>query len=281
MAISTQGGVDSRDLSPSRAPSPPDNLPPPYQVHLPSFDGPLGLLLHLIERNQLEITTVSLVAVTDQFIQYLRTWDDAPPMPHLAEFVAMAARLVLIKSRCLLPRDKRLDTRGDEPDPLEEAEQLRRRLLEYKTARDIAEALRARESAGLQSFARPTQLMHADSLIDWRPPQIVGVDVAALAAVFQRVLSEQRFSQPEELPLPVVTIAEKIVEIERILKAQGRTTLEALLEKASGRLAVVVMFLAVLELWHQARLIAAQDNLFGSILIQPGPKFAEPGQGAG
>src|SRR5215469_7668248 len=126
MAISTEGGVVSGDLSPSRAPSPPDHLPPPYQVHLPSFDGPLALLLHLIERNQLEITTVSLATVTDQFIEHLHTWDVASTMPQLAEFVAMAARLVLIKSRSLLPRDKRLDTKGDEIDPLEEAEQLRR-----------------------------------------------------------------------------------------------------------------------------------------------------------
>jgi segregation and condensation protein A len=281
MAIGTQGKIVSGDLSLSRAPSPPDNLPPPYQVHLPSFDGPLGLLLHLIERNQLEITTVSLVTVTDQFIQYLRTWDDAPPMPRLAEFVAMAARLVLIKSRCLLPREKRLDTKNDEPDPLEEAEQLRRHLLEYKMARDIAEALRDRESAGLQSFARPTQLVHAESLIDWRPPHIVGIDVAALAAVFQRVLTEKRLSQPEDLPLPAVTIAEKIIEIEHILKVEGRTTLEALLELADGRLAVVVMFLAVLELWHQARLIVVQEDLFGPISIQPGPKFVVLGQSDG
>src|SRR5262249_40909142 len=62
----------------------------PYTVHLPGFDGPLDLLLHLIERNLLEITTISLVAVTDQFVAYLRMWDE-PPLPRLAEFVTMAA----------------------------------------------------------------------------------------------------------------------------------------------------------------------------------------------
>ena len=78
----------------------------PWAVHLPGFDGPLDLLLHLIERNQLEITAISLVAVTDQFIAYLRMWDE-PPLPRLAEFVTMAARLLLIKSRSLLPRQPR------------------------------------------------------------------------------------------------------------------------------------------------------------------------------
>jgi segregation and condensation protein A len=218
--------------------------------------------------------------VTDQFIQYLRTWDDGPPMPRLAEFVAMAARLVLIKSRSLLPRQARLESKNDDPDPLEEAEQLRRHLLEYKMAREIAAALRARESAGLQSFARPTRLVHAENLVDWTPPQIMGADVSALAAVFQRVLTEKRLSQPEDLPLPPVTIAEKIIEIERILQGDGRTTLEDLLQRAGSRLAVVVMFLAVLELWHQARLMVAQEDLFGPISILPGPNF-QPGQTAG
>ncbi len=246
---------------------------PPYQVHLPGFDGPLALLLHLIERNQLEITTISLVAVTDQFIGYLRTWDESPPLPRLADFVAMAARLLLIKSRSLLPEPPHWESRTDEFDPLEDAEQLRRHLLEYRMAREIAEALRQRELAGLQSFARPGRLVDAETLVDWRPPQIVGVSAASLAAVFRRVLTEKRLSQPEELPLPAVTIAEKIAEVERILNLEGRTTLEAVLQRASSRFMVVVVFLAVLELWHQARLIVSQDDLFGPIEIQPGPNF--------
>src|SRR5258707_8482211 len=102
----------------------------PYTVHLPGFDGPLELLLHLIERNQLEITTISLVAVTDQFVAYLRTWDE-PPLPRLAEFVAMAARLLLIKSRSLLPRQAQRDAADDESDPLEDDENLRRHHLDY------------------------------------------------------------------------------------------------------------------------------------------------------
>src|SRR5579859_1286378 len=123
---------------PSAAAHPP--LRQPYTIHLPGFDGPLDLLLHLIERNQLEITMISLVAVTDQFIQYLRTWDE-PPLPRLAEFVAMAARLLLIKSRSLLPRQTRQDDTEDAGDPLDDAEQLRRHLVEYKMAREIARAL--------------------------------------------------------------------------------------------------------------------------------------------
>jgi segregation and condensation protein A len=232
------------------------------------------LLLYLIERNQLEISTVSLVSVTDQFIQYLRSWEQ-PPLPRLAEFVAMAARLLLIKSRSLLPRQGRGGDSGEESDPLADAEQLRRHLLEYKMAREIAEALRARETAGLQSFARPQLLATAGETITRIPPQIVGVNAEALAVVFRRVLAEKRLTQPEELALPLVTIAEKIAEVEAVLRAEGHAILEALLQRASSRFEVVVMFLAVLELWHQARLKVIQSDLFGSIEIRPGRNFAK------
>jgi segregation and condensation protein A len=270
MAVSILRTSANSDPAPfASAPADPAS---PYLVHLPGFDGPLALLLHLIERSQLEITTISLVAVTDQFVFYLRNWKE-PPLPRLAEFVAMAARLLLIKSRSLLPRQGQPAEAGDYADPLEDAEQLRRHLIEYKRAREIAQALRERELAGLQSFARPTMLMDAETLITRTPPQIVGVNAEALAAVFRRVLAEKVLSQPETLPPPLVTIAEKMAEVEGVLRTEGHTTLQAVLERACSRFEVVVMFLAVLELWHQARLIVTQEDLFGTIQLRPGPHF--------
>jgi segregation and condensation protein A len=238
----------------------------PYTVHLPGFDGPLDLLLHLIERNQLEITTISLVAVTDQFIAYLRMWDE-PPLPRLAEFVTMAARLLLIKSRSLLPRQSRVADDDGDADPLDDAEQLRRHLIEYKLAREIARALRARELAGLQSFARPDRLVDPEAMLTWTPPKLVGLNVQALAMVFRRVLQEKRFAEPEELPLPLVTIAEKIAEVEALLAARGRLGIEEILCGAASRFAVVVTFLAILELWHQGRIQVRQEQLFGPIEV--------------
>lgn len=246
----------------------------PYTIHLPGFEGPLDLLLHLIERNQLEITTISLVAVTDQFIKYLRTWNE-PPLPRLAEFVAMAARLLLIKSRSLLPRQPRQEENAGEVDELDDAEQLRRHLIEYKTAREIARALRAREIAGLQSFARAARLVEPEAMVAWTPPQLVGLNVQALAMVFRRVLTEKRLSEPAELPLPLVTVADKIAEVEGLLRQLPRVSLVDVLRTADSRFAVVVTFLAVLELWHQGRLLVQQEHLFGPIEILPGPRFAQ------
>src|SRR5258705_4328641 len=175
MAVETREAF--ADMSSIPAATTDDEAPDrPYTIHLPGFEGPLDLLLHLIERNQLEITTISLVAVTDQFIKYLRTWDE-PPLPRLAEFVAMAARLLLIKSRSLLPRQPRQEESTGEADELDDAEQLRRHLIEYKTAREIARALRAREIAGLQSFSRVARLVEPEALVAWTPPQLVGLNV--------------------------------------------------------------------------------------------------------
>lgn len=243
----------------------------PYTVHLPGFDGPLDLLLNLIEKNQMEITSVSLVAVTDQFVAYLRAWDE-PPLPRLAEFVAMAARLLLIKSRSLLPRQTRQEGADEDDDPLADAEELAQRLREYQLAREIARSLRAREVAGLQSFTRSTRLVDTEMLLTWAPPKLVGLNVNALATVFKRVLTEQRFSQPEQLPLPLVTVAEKIEEVERLLAERGRVTLEEALLTATSRFAVVVTFLAVLEMWHQSRLAVKQETLFGPVEILPGAR---------
>lgn len=251
----------------------------PYTVHLPGFEGPLDLLLNLIEKNQMEITSVSLVAVTDQFVAYLRTWDE-PPLPRLAEFVAMAARLLLIKSRSLLPRQSRVEGADEDDDPLDDAEALAQRLREYQLAREIARSLRARELAGLQTFTRATRLVDADLMLTWAPPKLVGLNVNALAAVFKRVLTEQRFSQPEQLPLPLVTVAEKIDEVERLLAERGRVTLEEALLTATSRFAVVVTFLAVLEMWHQGRLAVKQETLFGPVEILPGARSSLRQRGA-
>lgn len=247
-----------------------------WAVHLPGFDGPLDLLLHLIERNQLEITTISLVAVTDQFVAYLRMWDE-PPLPRLAEFVAMAARLLLIKSRSLLPRQVRQEITGDETDPLDDAERLRRHLLEYKLAKDIANMLRARELAGLQSFTRPSRLLvDPDAVLQWSPPKLVGLNLTALSHVFRRVLTEKRFSEPEVLPLPQVTVADKIAEIEELLTRTSRILLEEILQAASSRFVVVVTFLAVLEMWHQSHISVEQSELFGPIYVSRASHMPSP-----
>lgn len=239
----------------------------PYQVHLPSFEGPLDLLLHLIEKRQMEITTISLVAVTDQFIAYLGVTAEVP-IARMAEFVAMASRLLVIKSRSLLPRTARPEDEADIADVLADAEELRRNLLEYKLAKEIAAVLRQRADAGLQSFARTAPPQGVEEALAWTPPPLRGLSVQALAAAFRRVLAESREREPEELPLPVVTVAEKITEIEALLNQQATIALSQLIEGQTRRIVIVVTFIAVLELWHLHRVAVTQHDPFGEVLVE-------------
>ena len=244
--------------------------PTPYTIHLSFFEGPLDLLLHLIERRQMEITAISLVAVTDQFLEYVRNWqEEEPPMARLAEFITIGAKLLFIKSRSLLPQPPRENEASEVDEAMAEAEELRRHLLEYKLAKEIARLLREREAAGLMSFPRPGPVVAAEDMLAWAPPKLVGLEVEALAAAFRRVLEERKRTQPEPLPLPVVRVSDKIAEIEAALAAQGRVSFEELLRSATSRLAVVVTFLAVLELWHEERIRVVQEDLFATILILP------------
>jgi len=156
-----------------------------YQIHLPSFEGPLALLLHLIEKRQLEITTISLVAVTDQFIEYLREQPDQP-IARLADFVALASRLLVIKSRSLLPRTNRPEDEAETAEALADAEAIRRNLLEYKLAKEIAALLRERSEAGLQSFARTTPPQGVEEALAWVPPRLTGLSVRTLRRLSAR-----------------------------------------------------------------------------------------------
>src|SRR5229473_1557315 len=122
-----------------------------YVVHLPIFEGPLDLLLHLIEKRQMEITTISLMAVTDQYLAYLQQWEtENLPLANMAAFVSIAARLLFIKSQSLLPHTSREDHTGEAEDAAAMAGELQRHLLAYKLAKEIAYHLRQREEAGLQ-----------------------------------------------------------------------------------------------------------------------------------
>src|SRR6266849_10196263 len=107
--------------------------PSRYVVHLPVFEGPLDLLLHLIEKRQMEITTISLVAVTDQYLAYLQQWQepDSIPLANMAAFISIAARLLYIKSQSLLPHISKEEMTGEMENAAAMADELRAHLLEY------------------------------------------------------------------------------------------------------------------------------------------------------
>src|SRR6266700_2724708 len=169
-----------------------DDLPERYVVHLPIFEGPLDLLLHLIEKRQMEITTISLMAVTDQYMEYLQRWEgESLPLANMAAFVSIAARLLFIKSQSLLPHTTKEEERNEMESAVVMAEELQRHLVEYKLAKEIASILRQREEAGLQTYSRSGLLAGIEAQLTWTPPTLVGLEAQSLSGAFQRLLALQ------------------------------------------------------------------------------------------
>lgn len=264
-----------------------------YVVHLPVFEGPLDLLLHLIEKRQMEITTISLVAVTDQYLAYLQehlspVGDDPDPahteqtqamLANMAAFVSIAARLLFIKSQSLLPRTTPEQVSAEAESAAVMAEDLQRHLLEYKLAKEIAYHLRQREEAGLQTYGRSGLLAGIEAQLAWTPPTLTGLDTSTLAKAFQRLLelhARDEASGAELMPLARVRVSERSAEIINMLSQ--RTTsllLEEVIANEHSRLVIIVTFLAVLELWKQERLVVRQDVLLGPIVLDRGPCWSE------
>jgi len=230
-----------------------------YEVRLEVFEGPLDLLLTLIRRQELEITAVSLAAVTDQYLAYLERLQEIDPGA-LASFLEVAAQLVLIKSRSLLPRPRREEVEDDEEDP---AEALAQRLREYARFKAAAQALQERSERGLRAYVRlapPPVLPRRLDLGD--------VSLEDLLAAVREALEVQPMPPVSEVIEPIqVTMAGRIAAIRRALDRAARVSFRKLLADCTSRIEVIVTFLALLELVKQCEIVVAQEELFGEILV--------------
>jgi len=236
---------------------------PLYQVALPVFEGPLALLLHLIERQELDITQVSLAQVTNQYLEYLSQVSQRDP-DHLADFLVVAAKLLLIKSRVLLPQPPAAPAPPYGPDEADIGEDLIRQLIIYKQFKQAAGWLGELESSGRQSYIRLAGTPVLDRVTD-----LSGVTLDDLLAVVHRVLAAQA-----EMPSingvvtpAAITIADQMGLIERETDHGRSISFRRLLERTSNRVEIIVTLLAVLEMIKQLRIIVRQDRLFGEIEI--------------
>ena len=251
-----------------------------YVVHLDAFEGPLDLLLHLIEKRQLEITTISLVEVTDQYRAYLQQWQDEQlPLANMAAFVFIAARLLFIKSQSLLPHSTAKDEVNSEMESAAEmAEDLQRHLIEYKLSKEIAQILRQREEAGLQTHSRSGLLAGIEAQLAWTPPMLTGLEVNSLARAFQRLLELQAKdveNGSDLMPVARVRVSERIAEIVGRLQEKDGLTLDEIIENEHSRLVIIVTFIAVLELWKWRRIEVRQEDLLGPITLERGERWNE------
>jgi len=231
-----------------------------YTVDLTAFQGPLDLLLQLIEKEELDITKIALAQVTDQYLAHIRQMPRRDPA-ELSAFLLIAARLLLIKSQALLPR---APAAGEVAE--DEGEDLVRQLQEYRRYKEAAQQMKSWLEEGRRGFGR----LATPPLPVPRPENLEGATVDALFAALQRRIQELA---PEERlhPLAVlrkVTLADRARRIHTLLRERAQVYFHEILEEAPGIEEVLVTLWAVLELIKRSWIVVEQEDLFGPIAIR-------------
>jgi len=231
-----------------------------YKVATPAFEGPLDLLLQLIERAELDITRLALAQVTDQYLEHLRNLA-VLPAEEVSAFLVIAARLLQIKSEVLLPRTPSRDE-GEE----DAGEALARQLLLYRQFKRVANALELREDAGLKTYLRVVAIQRPETTLDLSGVGLADLIIAARAILFDE---DDRAELRTVVAPPIVTIREKIRLISSQLRQKGQMTFHSMLHNSHSRIEVVVTFLALLELIKRHMVRVEQEIRFGEIVIEP------------
>ena len=239
-------------------------------VKLEVFEGPLDLLLHLIDKNKIDIYDIPIVEITNQYMEYIRNMQ-REDLNVMSEFLVMAATLLDIKCRMLLPKE--VTEEGEEEDPRQE---LVEQLLQYKMYKYMANELKDRQldadyvlykkptiPAEVQEYAEPVDL---DRLLG-------DLTLVRLTEIFQDVMKRQvekidpvrsKFGKIEK---EEVTLSDKFTYIHSYLKDHKRFSFRQLLEKQHSRMHIVVTFLAILEMMKQGDIRVEQEDTFGEIMI--------------
>ena len=232
-----------------------------YKVQLEIFEGPLDLLLYLIKKEEIDVYDVSLERITRQYLDYIDTFKMLN-IELASEFIVMAANLMYIKSRELLPKDVQPpDEEAEEDDPRWE---LIRQLVEYKKFKEAASFLGVQEVKSDEFFVTTPELPDLEA-----PVVGIGqVGIFDLIRAFQRILKRfENASDFREIVNDRFTVADKIEELLNIVPVGGRVRFEELFNSASSRGEVIITFLAMLELIKLNHLQVEQEQLLGDIVI--------------
>jgi len=232
-----------------------DEYSPHYKVHLPIFEGPLDLLLHLIKINEIDIYDIPIAQVTEQYVEYLGIMKELN-LDIASEYLVMAATLAHIKSKMLLPSIPS-DQEESEEDPRNELVQ---RLLDYQRYKKAAEKLDDKEVLGRDVFPRPGS--------DGEEGRELAVNlfdlIEALRGILARVASQDNIM---DFTREKLSLKDKMVEIIERLKAVEYIIFQDLFASAESRYAIILTFMALLELIRNQRVRALQFQAFGAIRI--------------
>lgn len=239
-------------------------------IKLQAFEGPMDLLMHLIEKNKIDIYDIPIAAITDQYLDYVRQMKHED-MNVASEFLVMAATLLDIKSRMLLPKDEKAEE--DEGDPRDELVQ---RLLEYKMYKYMSEELRERSRRTGISYYRQQDLPR--EVLAYVPPinyeELIGDRTAlTLQSIFEDVMRRRKSridpvrSGFGEIHREVISAADKELFIRAYLEKHPHADFRELLESQHSKDEVIVTFLVILELMKSQKIRITQDRAFGRIAI--------------
>ena len=242
----------------------------PLNVHLEQYDGPLDLLLDLIRRQEINIYDIPIGRITAQYLEYMQQ-AAALDMDLGAEFIYMAATLIHIKSRMLLPRDPELEKMSPEDDPRQE---LVDRLLEYERFKNAAEMLQQKLLVEENVWSNP----QIRSFLDESESPDLAVTLFDLVKTFQQVLDRAKLRPVYSVEGEDVSVPEMIQALKSMLETLPRReslSVVELLERQRSRRAMVALFLAILEMVKMQAIVLRQKDAFGDIAIQRHSRFAE------
>ena len=232
----------------------------PYQVRIENFEGPLDLLLHLIKKSEINIYDIPIHLIAQQYLTYIEAMGDLN-LTVAGEFLVMAATLLQIKSKMLLPVDEVVADEEDGPDPREE---LVRRLLEYKKFKEAARQLDEQERLWREIYSRAqspaVELESDETMLD-------NVSLFDLVDALQGILDRNPGKKLMEILPDNLTVRERMNAILEMLEGQESVNFVELFEPACHRLVIIVTFLALLELMRLRTARVFQPDHFGPILV--------------
>jgi segregation and condensation protein A len=232
-----------------------------HKIKLEIFEGPLDLLLYLVKKDHLNIYDIPIAKVTEQYLEYLNLMQ-LLDLNIAGEFLVMAATLMQIKSKMLLPAEEGAAVAEEEADPREE---LMRRLLEYEKFKEIAATLRQKETDQAEVFKRPK--VELEKEITENKDTYFEASIFDLINAFSKALKDIPKEVFYEVVKDKVTVEEAVHQILHLLLVQPQIRLSELFSRAKNKLEVVVTFLGVLELIRMKEIVARQSEHFQEIDI--------------
>jgi segregation and condensation protein A len=236
-----------------------------YQINLDVFQGPLDLLLHLIEKEEIDIYNIPIATITAKYLEYLHTLQMLN-LDGVGDFLVMAATLMQIKAKLLLPQN---DTES-QTDPDEEEDprlELARKLLEYRKIKEAAVVLEAMEQQQLEVYTRIAGEF-PDRLIMQREDTLKGLSVWDLLDAFKMVMDGIEVKQLKSaIPKPEISIKQRMTEIVDRIAREKRISFKDIFRDVQTKTGLITCFLAVLELLRLRKLAAYQEGIFSNIIL--------------